>query len=160
MEEDLEGFKSQIKLSTLPRKLVKIHCQPRQTWSEEESLLRIVVMSSRCIMKMLFTPYSFAQPCNLYGDFRQIGTIARFRRAPLSLTFLNSFLQVTETPISLLLCCGQYGIGGIICVWASQQSHLAKWLLLLKTKSWRQALAMLVFSDPDNSLEGTDPACL
>ena len=126
MEEDLGGFKSQIKLSTLPRKLVRIHCQPRQTWFKEESLLRIALMSARCIMKMLFTLYSFAQPCKLYGDLRQIGTIARFRCAPLSVTFLSSFLQVTETPISLLLCCGQYGIGGIICVWASQQSHLAK----------------------------------
>ena len=159
MEEDLGGFKSQIKLSTLPRKLVNIHCQPRQTWFKEELLLRIAVMSARCIMKMLFTPYSFAQPCKLYGDLRQIGTIARFRR--------SSFTDIFE-----LIFAGNKDPNLIAAmlwtIWNRRNNlrlgklaiPLGQVIALLKIESWRQALAMLVFSDPDNSLEGTDPTCL
>ena len=57
---------------------------------------------------------SIAQLCNQFGGLGFNGIIARFMRAPLSLIFLSLFLQVIGSLISLLLCYGLYGIGGII----------------------------------------------
>ena len=94
-------------------------------------------------------PCSSTQLCNLFGGLGLNGITARFKRAPLSLIFLSLFLQVIGSPNFLLLCYGHYGIGGIICAWASLHSYSVKWLILLKIESWRELLAALVFNNPD-----------
>ena len=97
----------------------------------------------------VFMPCSSAQPCNLFRDLGLNGITACFRRAFLSLIFLSLFLQVTRSLTFLLLCCGQYGIGGITCAWASLHSHSARWLILLKIESWRELLVAWFFNNPD-----------
>ena len=99
--------------------------------------------------RMWFMPCSIAQLCNQFEGLGFNGITARFRRAPLSLIFLSLFLQVIGSLISLLLCYGLYGIGGIIYAWASLLSHSVKWWNLLKIESSKKILATLLFNSHD-----------
>ena len=99
--------------------------------------------------RMWFMPCSIAQLCNPFGGLELNGITTHFRRAPLSPIFLSLFLQVIGNPNSLLLCYGLYGIGGIICTWASLHSHSIRWLILLKIEFWRELLAPLSFNNHD-----------